>query len=153
MDGKTINSILRSDPFTLKCFGGVLTLSEKDQWPQPLKLPVSYVINTDVRKDGPGEHWVALYCAESGGCDYFDSYGTPPLEGIYDFVKRFSSGPVLYNTKWVQSPLSRVCGAYAVFFLLMRSRGITMQNVGGLFQNGKNLMGNDALLIELLAGD
>lgn len=153
MDGKTISRTLLSDPFSLKSFGGVLSLSEKKYWPKPIKLPVSYVFNTDARKYGPGEHWVALYCGKNGVCEYFDSYGTAPLEGIYDFAKSFSSGPVYYNTKWVQSPLSHVCGGYAIFFLLMRARGISMQNVVKLFQNEKNLLGNDVLLMELLTGE
>lgn len=153
MYGETINKVLFSDPFASKSFGGVLSLSENNQWQKPLKLPVSYVINTDRRKSGKGEHWVGVYCDKAGACEYFDSYGTPPLSEIYNWLKSFCPGVVLYNTKWIQSPLSRVCGGYVVLFLLMRSRGVRMETMTKMFQNEKNFLGNDLLLVEMLTGD
>ena len=153
MYGSTLHKILSKDTFTSKNFGGVLTLSDKEKWPTPLKLPVSYVINTDRREKGTGEHWVAVFCGKNSECDYFDSFGTPPLEEIYIWLKSFFPGKILYNTKWVQSPLSQVCGGYVLFFLLMRSRGVSMETLTKIFQNENNLLGNDLLLLEILTGD
>lgn len=150
MDGHTIDRVLRSDAYAVKHFRGVLTISENQFWPTSINPPASYVINTDVTEHGKGEHWVAAFFTDNGRCEYFDSYGTAPLKPIFEWVKPFCSGNIIFNKKWIQSPVSRVCGVYVVFFLLMRSRGVKLDQIIAPFQNEANFVGNDLLVLDLI---
>ena len=137
MNGATLEWFCRRDPILWKVFGGVLTLTEINNWPEPdSRLPVAHVINTETKKDGPGEHWVSLYIDRDRSCEYFDSYGTAPLEPVYKWLQARDLTPVRYNKKWLQSPKAKICGAYCLFFLKMKARGVGLTQILKLFTDG-----------------
>ena len=137
MLGSELRRLAHRDPALGPIFREILTLSEVDNWPEPgLDPPSAYIINTAARKEGEGEHWVALYVAGDRSCAYFDSYGTPPLEKIYQWLNARSLKPIHYSMKWLQSPTSRACGAYCLYFLRARARGMSFKQITDHFREG-----------------
>lgn len=145
MEGVDISIILRTDSVASKSYKGVFSLDE--HWPSPVPLPACYVINSGT-KTGPGEHWLAFYIDSDRSCDYFDSMGTAPIKPIYKWLNAHCT-VVHYNKNWLQSPTSDACGAYAVYFLLKRSRGASLGDVVNKFEPYK-FEYNDALVVQLV---
>ena len=137
MLGSTLQELALRDAALAPIFREVLTLSAASGWPAlGDNLPACYIINTETRKNGPGEHWVAVYVSEEKSCDYFDSYGTGPLENIYKWMKKMRLQPIRYNKKWLQAPTSQACGAYCLYFLRARARGMSLEKILGHFREG-----------------
>lgn len=93
------------------------------------KTKIGIIFNTDVH-DGPGEHWMALYCDISPNVEpritYFDSYAHKPEPEIQRLMSRWktewdSTGihdklmETTYNTIKHQRKNSE-CGMYSVYF-------------------------------------
>ena len=55
----------------------------RDKLPTLKSLPAAIVANTDTSK-GPGEHWIAMYMPLDGETMYFDSYGLPPQQKVFE---------------------------------------------------------------------
>lgn len=88
-----------------------------------LKYPSSYLINSDL-KVGPGKHWLAVYFGSDKKGFFFDSYANHPEKyGLSDFLS-LNSDSWTINEMRLQSPLTSVCGAYCVYFVLMKSVGV-----------------------------
>ena len=127
MDTLDINIICSSDPVVAKTFKGVCSY---DTLPERVtSYPASYICNTDI-VTRPGEHWVALFFENNEICEYFDSYGLPPYGKILAFAKR-NGANVVYNRRWLQSPLSHTCGLYCVYYLWHVARGMLVQQITG----------------------
>ena len=94
-----------------------------DQLPKR-KLCGGYVINTD-NHDEPGEHWVAVFVTKRR-TDYFDSYGFPPTD---ERILKFIGSRAYYNRKTLQSPITRVCGHYCVYFIKHRAKGWSAEKI------------------------
>ena len=60
-----------------------------EDWTPPMRLLACYVINTD-SSDGSGQHWVSFFIDTDCSADYWDSYGTPPLQPISSWLLRQS---------------------------------------------------------------
>ena len=131
MLGWLLQAMLQWDGWTAKHLVGIYVLDQ--EWNVPDHLPASFVINTDL-KDGPGKHWVAVFINSDGTVDYFDSYGTAPLERIYQRILSLGHDAIRFNTRMLQGPGSRLCGLYCVYFLRMRSYGISMQVITNPFR-------------------
>ena len=92
-------------------------------------LPMSkkngaYVINFDKESD-PGSHWIAVYVHDSD-VEYFDSFGRKP--SVHEII--FFLGPTYtYNTVKLQPMLSKCCGYYCIYFLVMRHNNIDANSV------------------------
>ena len=147
MLGLDLKRVLEADEPVRTALAGFHSLDQVLAYPE--KLPTCYVINTGTTK-GPGEHWVAVYLDSDSTCDYWDSYGTPPLESIYQRLVAFGCGPIRYNTRWLQGPLSRVCGLYCAYFLHMRCRGIALDTIVNSFES-YDFAANDRLVVDLFA--
>ena len=98
---------------------------------KPVKrTPVAYIVNTDPH-DKPGKHWLALW-TEGNKCEVFDSYGLP-LE-VYQTTKPLENWLkeqwkyVIHNTSPLQSVYSQSCGDYALFFLIAKAEGQSLQD-------------------------
>lgn len=106
----------------------------KDLLPAKIpETPSAYVINTDTSR-GPGKHCVAVYFAVSGKAEYFDSFGLPPLDKeIKAFIKR-NSQSVSHNSRLLQNITSSACGLYVVYFVLGKSKGLSLQRLTTPFQ-------------------
>lgn len=115
------------------CFLGVYA---RDTIPTNLSDHGGIIVNTDpIAKSG--SHWVAW--------DYryfFDSYGFSP--SFYNFPSRTE-----YNTSFLQSPFSATCGYWAAYFILMRDRGNTLQEITQNFSN-TDLEYNDRKVVEIV---
>ena len=116
----------------------IVMAGNEKKWPPPINKPVAYIINAD-------KHWVGLYIDDDCAIDYFDSYGTAPLRGIYQWTKKWCNKDVRYNRLCLQSPLSVVCGMYTIFFLRLRSRGYCLEDIQKFF-DPIDLGYNDALI-------
>ena len=130
MFGWQLQEALRRDPRAAQTLVGVYTRGE--HWPPPSRFPAAYLVNT--ARQGPGEHWVALFLEDSTRAEYFCSYGTAPLEDIYQRLRDMGYRDVRYSTKMLQGPWSRSCGLYAFYFVAMRSRGLPLGTVTSAFR-------------------
>ena len=91
--------------------------------------PMAYIVNTDPAGQ-PGRHWIALW-THNGACEILDSYALPldtyqttaPLQRWLD--RHWER--VIPNKQSLQSLYSQSCGDYALFFLIDRSQGKSMQ--------------------------
>jgi hypothetical protein len=119
-----------------------------DRWPEPTRLPASYVINTDRARD-KGQHWVAFFIDKDKSTDYWDSYGTAPVRKMYRWLRARKCDPIRYNRKMVQGFTARTCGAYCVYFLHMRAMGVPLDMITDTFINYQ-FDYNDALVRALL---
>ena len=127
MDSNQIAHVLRTDTFSKTYFQGVFPLDHlRDVHPT---FPCAIVINTDP-SHLPGTHWVAIFISNTRKGDYFDSYGLPP--STWPDIQRFLNKHCInyrYNDNMLQGLFSTVCGQYCIFFLLHKSRGLSMENI------------------------
>ena len=103
----------------------------------------AYVINTAPSTESQG-HWVALWVS-SKDVEYFDSYGQTPSSCIQVKLK---GRRVTCNDQMLQSPLSAVCGQYAVYYLLHRSRGMSLASI--LKDFGSDVDDNDQYVYDFM---
>ena len=128
MDSLDLKLICSTDNELAGRFKGVYAY---DNLPSKISgFPSAYICNTDL-KSGPGIHWVAIHFDSDGKCSYFDSYGMKPAGRLKKFTLNNSNGPVIFNTKWLQSPTSINCGLYTVYFLYHAARGVTLEVIVG----------------------
>lgn len=142
MNSKQIEDLLYSCSDTRRHFCGVYAL---DTLPaKPLKrrgLPSSYICNLDPISK-PGSHWIAFFIPTRGPIEYFDSYGRDLHPAFFGFV---GDRDYIYNTSFLQHPLTAVCGQYCIFYLWQRTLCSTMNDALIVFQP-RNLLSNDLLV-------
>ena len=115
-----------------------------------LKQNGNYIINLE-NHNQPGSHWTALILSDKN-CLYFDSFGMPPPEKLYNFLeKRYKK--VNFSKKEIQDMDSTYCGYFCLeFFKFMKEHpsGILIDNLQ-LFQNkfSENTKENDNILGKL----
>lgn len=126
----------------LECFAGTYAV---DKLPYNVpKKPAAFVINTDP-STLPGQHWVAAIVLPNGKCEYFDSFGFPPLNGeIYDFLTQYAPNGLSYNSRTLQSATSETCGKYCILFIKMRCNGHSFCDF--ITQFSKRTVENDQLI-------
>ena len=111
----------------------------------------AYIVNTD--PDGkPGKHWIALWTTGED-CELFDSFALPlktykDSEPLRHWIERH------YNrcegNAWpVQSITTQTCGYYALFYLMMKANGHSMEDFLTLFKKDDFLL-NDNLVASWL---
>jgi len=132
MDTKSINKVLQKE----RCFVGTFPV---DKIPIPRKLPYAVVVNTDA-SDKPGQHWVAIFIAQDGLGEYFDSFGFSPLDyRITNFLNNNAPKGWLYNANTFQHILSQSCGQYCILFIRLRARNFSFCTFMYLFTNSKTV--------------
>jgi hypothetical protein len=91
--------------------------------PKKIKKPAALVINTSEASQETG-HWLGLYIPTKGATQYFDSYGTIPLQPeIFVWLRTIRCHKkLLFNKKRYQSDESDVCGCYVLTFLAKRMK-------------------------------
>ena len=100
------------------------------------------IVNTDP-SDMPGQHWVAYYM-DGRSSEFFDSYGLSPQ--IYNLPKANH-----HNTAPIQSISSIHCGVFVTYYLLCRSRNISLSHILSKFYRDPNkLWFNDDLVVNYL---
>jgi hypothetical protein len=136
MNNGQINALLKTHPTTSKNFLGVFA-SDTLPIKKNLQKPYSMVVNLDpINKSG--SHWVTIYAPKGEFMEYFDSYGVQATGTIKSFLGR----KYVYNIKFIQHPLSTVCGQYCIYYIYMRNIGTTMETLLKTF-NAKTNIRND----------
>lgn len=147
MNTRQLLRVLQSDPYAKSVFTDVLP---SDRLPSQIKKrPRGFIINVDP-SDGPGTHWVAAYITSEETGEFFDSYGQRPdvySRNIQTFLQDHSS-TFTWNEKTLQSPWSRVCGQYCLFYALHRSRNIPMSTIVNMFTDQQEW--NDTLVRDFI---
>lgn len=139
MDDATINKFLSSNLKTRDKFAGVFSC---DTLPyKPEKKDCYYVINYD-DSDEEGSHWISVHCCPNHKVEYFDSYGMYP--GKKEFLN-FMGKTFIYNNVQLQHNLTTVCGQWAIFFIWMRCKGKSMDEIVRIFKNSP-LIVNDTMV-------
>lgn len=118
--------------------------------PRRLKTyPCGFVVNTDP-KSRPGQHWVAFYFSSPEKGEFFDSYGYPPEFYSPHFTRLLNrnSKRWTFNPTPLQSAKTAVCGEYCVYYLVHRTRGVSMTSIVNRFS--KNRISNDHQVYEFV---
>ena len=147
MNTLQILNVLQSDSFTRSVFTDVLPL---DRLPDRIpKRPRGFILNVD-RSIGPGTHWVAIYLTPDGKGEFFDSFGQRPefYNRNFETFLQNHSNTFIWNEQTLQSPWSRVCGQYCLFFALHRCRNIPMSTIVNMFTDNKEW--NDMLVRDFI---
>ena len=84
--------------------------------------PFALVVNTDPH-DKPGQHWLAIFASTLGPYELFDSFGMPPSFYHLDFLEP------THSLNSIQSYSSSFCGQYCIYFLYLRSRNHSFQEI------------------------
>ena len=129
MNNREITRIVKTNEMLKKIFVGVYPADCLPSRPRNNK-PCAYIANTH-KKNQPGEHWVCFYATSYQPIEYFDSYGFPPTD---DFLNILGE-EYLRSTKFVQHPLSSMCGQYCIFYIYMRAMGYTMIDIIQMFDD------------------
>ena len=123
MNTKQLLDVLQHDSFTRTVFQSVVPA---DNLPRRiLKRPQGFIVNTD-DSTKKGSHWVAMYFTQDGKAEFFDSYGQDPdfySQGFETFLQN-NSMTFAWTKRVLQSPWSRVCGHYCLFYALHRCRNM-----------------------------
>lgn len=120
---------IKADFFARHYFKAVVP---RDKLPRSVSYPCSFVVNTHSSKQ-PGEHWLAIHYDESGKCTFFDSFGLSPLYyKLDDFIKKTSTSWE-HNEQQIQSISSNKCGYYCIYFILLMSRNLSLNEILSLF--------------------
>ena len=121
----------------LKCIPSFNGVFPRDMIPRNMKNNGSIIVNTDPAHK-KGAHWLAM-----DNEIFFDSYGFTPE--YYNFDRNGRE----YNKMFLQSPFSATCGYWAAYFVLMRSRGLTLYQLINRFSE-QDLSMNDKMVIDIV---
>ena len=124
-----IASILKAELSSSNIFKGVLP---RDRFiRQDMTFPSLFVCNTD-NSNQPGAHWIAIHFSADKRCEYFDSYGLPPLFSDLEQKLQSIDSCFIYNTCSLQSLSTNVCGIYTIIFDVMKSKGYSLKAITDL---------------------
>jgi len=147
MNTEQIRNVIQRDTLTLKKFGGVFA---ENNLPKRINVyPYGLIVNSDPDTK-PGRHWLAMYFPSQDRGEFFDSFGRRPDFYSKTFVT-FLNGHCknwVCNEKTLQSVNTTVCGEYCIFYLMHRSRGISMSKTINFFTSDK--LKNDVLVYEFV---
>ena len=138
MDDITINNLLLKHE-RLPYFHGVFGKDAIENI-HTHSLPCSFIFNED-NFAGKGTHWVAVYIDDNHALDFYDSFGEPPaLKEFKSFIRPFK---LSYNKTQVQSFESGTCGQHCIFFLINRTKNVTMNSLVSKYFNMYDKLSND----------
>ena len=101
-----------------------------------------------IRKRESGTHWISIFIQSPERGEFFDSFGHTPSFYNSDFVDFLNRNckDWISNPKQLQSELTVVCGEYCIFYLIHRTRGVSMQTVVNFFN--ANRIDNDQMVYD-----
>lgn len=134
MNELDLSIALTRDPLTRHIFKGVFSVDSAID--KPVSYPVAYIFNTKPSRH-PGEHWFALYIRSSiHKLEFFCSYGIRPPAPLLRSIGRWTRRSYVYNSLWLQSPISLHCGYYCIYFIYNRCRGLSFSEIKARFTHG-----------------
>lgn len=144
LDSNDIRIRILKDIYARKEFIGVFP---RNQLPLVQKEPFSFICNTDPSTK-PGEHWIAMHFDRKKRCTFFDSFGLPPdYYNLKDYIEKLSVD-YEFNKRQLQDFNSSLCGHFCCVFILLKSRGLTLDEINKLYSL-KNLEINDLIVMDL----
>ena len=124
-----------------KRFDGVFS---SDRLPTKPRL---LVCNTDP-SDESGKHWIAIYVNDDEYYgEYFDWLGCAPTRTFERYMNK-RCREWIYNSKQLQSIVSRFCGHFCACFCILRSRGVDLRRFLCYFTRDTGL--KDVIVHELM---
>ena len=118
IDGNTL-ATLAHETLPNTDFIGVFSNNNLPQTNKSSHTTMSLIVNTHTGNLG-GEHWFALVCYPNGYGEVFDSYGLRPSPRIERWMNQYCNEGWLYQQRFLQGPLSTLCGYYCLYFLQRR---------------------------------
>ena len=100
--------------------------------PAIISYPASLIVNTDP-SGKPGEHWLAIYFNKSKEAEFFDSFGLSAEQYKFDKYLKYFSRSYVDNKFQIQNFDSNTCGYYCLYFIMLKSRGFTLNEINSLF--------------------
>ena len=142
MNSLQIIKVLESDKYTKKKFLGVFA---RDELPIKIKYPSCLILNTD-KRNGPGEHWLAIFYDENKNAEFFDSFGyMPDFYKLTTYLNKTCKNWQA-NQQRIQGFFSKLCGLYCLFFLHQKCRNVTLQEIQNNFNKEKQDLNDDIVL-------
>ncbi len=87
------------------------------------------MINIQDFLGGNGTHWVCIVNQpDSDNVEYFDSFGVRPSDVVVEYMKT-SKKEGVYSDSHIQDVDSIMCGYYACYFIIERSKGRSMFDI------------------------
>ena len=133
MNTREIEGVLRRA--RVKDFDGIFSADTLPSKPRLL------VVSTD-ESHKPGRHWVCMRVNDGCG-EYFDSFGEPPTANFERYMDEHCLSSWTFNSRQLQSVISRFCGHYCICYCVLRSRGMDMPKIVNRFTTDTAL--NDVL--------
>ena len=124
MNTKEIAEVLKLQPCADQIFKGVFAC---DDLPLVVKYPCALVANTDPQHK-PGEHWIAMYFANDGTGEYFDSFGLPPPKVFERYLEKHSKRWIR-NSLPLQDVWTKAGGPFCIFYVWYRCCGKSMYEI------------------------
>ena len=140
MNTLELETYMKADSLISSYYGGVVP---KDLLPLQTVKPSFYVVNLDT-SDKAGSHWIVMFHRDDKMTEYFDPLGKKPDEEFVSYLT-LQSQHYIFNNRRCQSRVSNLCGQYCLFYCYFRSRGYSMQDILGMFDEN-NLLYNDQLV-------
>lgn len=119
-----------------------------DRLPTDVNWPSCLIANTEPHYS-TGEHWIAIFINKEGYADFFCSMGSDPQSQFKKFLDTYSFS-WNQNKKQVQNNNSISCGQYCIFFLFVRTYGISLPKFLTLFTS--NYEENDEIVTGFVNG-
>ena len=122
-------------------FHGVFPI---DTLPESISnLPFTMVVNMDAH-NLPGSHWIAVYIDEHKRGEIFDSLALPTSLPLAKWMNQFTVS-WRKNSRYYQHLLSSHCGAFVIYFVLMRPHVSSIEDVTKTFTS--SLYENESLVL------
>ncbi len=142
MNTLQLENILKEDPYTSKLLCGVFA---KDELPKTLVYPCLWVVNNQPSSK-EGEHWTCAYFTAEAKGEYFDSYGLCPQGTLKKYMEDHTASWKWNGTR-LQGLLASSCGPFCLFYLLHRSRDISMRDI---IEHFKLVEDNDKYVVQFI---
>ena len=128
-------------PLVKSSFHGVFPI---DALPESIPhLPFIMVVNKDTH-NLPGSHWLAVYIDEHRRGEIFDSLALPTSAPLAKWMNQFTVS-WRKNTRYYQHLFSSNCGAFVIYFVLMRPNVSSIEDVTKTFTS--SLYENDFIVL------
>lgn len=121
-----IDKFLKRNPITKETYMGTYA---SDMIPMlKWQYPHCFCVNTSDSNE-EGEHWTAIFVESPTHVEFFDSFGEwpPRSEGIMNYLNNFIK--ISFNSIQFQSEKSSTCGKYVIYFLHMRNKNYSFNQI------------------------
>lgn len=131
LSNKTLTRKVRNNATaeTLNAFHGIYSI---DDLPQSVPTrPFLMIVNTHT-KNLPGEHWLAIFIDRNKNGEVFDSLALSPSTILIQWMNRFTTKWKV-NKRTFQHSQSGSCGAFVLYYILLRLHMSDMNSVTAAF--------------------